>query len=151
MATDLLIEEDIREEDRTGGLTHSGSGFERVREELASQRTVSGKVGYSLAASKAAPKALSADDLAQSLLRAMDFLLPPNDTRRFALYDSIAIALLQRMQASAEYISPQAASDVVYEGSEPLERIRAAQRLFRSMPVGKTESPTAYMNETDAV
>lgn len=151
MATNLLIEEDIGEEDRTGGLTQPGSGFERVREELASQRTVSGTVGYSLAVIKGAPKALRADDLAQALLRTIDFLLLPNDTRRFALYDSIALAILQRIQASAEYISPQAVSDVIYEGSEPLERVRAAHRLFRSMAAAKTESSTAYMNETDAV
>ena len=151
MPTDLLIEESIGEEDRTGGLTQPGSGFERVRKELASQRTVSGTVGYSLAVIKGAPKSLSTEDITQALLRTIDFILLPNDTKRFALYGSVALALLQRMQASAEYISPQSVSDVVYEGSEPLERVLAANRLFHSMPATKTESPTAYMNETDAV
>lgn len=148
--TAFLYEDDVMVEDRTGGYTAPGSGFERLREDLAAKRTLSGTTAFRQSLFQQPSKALTTDELAQALLKAIETLLLPNDVRRITLYDSIARAVLNRIQRHQDYlVGEEERRNEQSEQSEAAESIRAAKNMFGSMPVGIPESDTAYMDETE--
>lgn len=147
--TAQLIEDEGVLEEPTGGFSHEAMGFVKIREGLAAQRTVSGSTVSGFVTAQRVFRRMSPNEIAQALVSFIDSFMIPNDQRRSALYESMMIALLQKIQGLSSDVIRQY-EDVAYQDEESEERIRSARALFGSIAYAVPESPDAYMTGDDA-
>lgn len=145
--TGTLLEGEMIVEDRTGGFTEFGSGFEKLRENLAAQRTLSGTISPAIGNIQ---PGISVDALTEAFLKSIEVVLLATDIRRSSLYDSIATALIQRISNEADTTFVRSlGDDDIYAGPEPKERLQDAARLFRFIHSTPQTSQNEYMDEDE--